>query len=232
MFIFAHIFAGALMGLVFWHLADDPRAVLFCIAGSILPDLMDKSLGLLFPSVLGGGRTIFHMLLIVLIVLLSMLLCFRSTSGRFLISGVASAILLHQVLDEMWLLPANWFYPFLGPFQGHMIPDYIGTYFWLEISNPSEWLFMIGAVLILAESFEGFTHFPHSTHSDHLVTGFHLLFASVLLVTGLYLIIAGFTRTITFMTPGYLSFPTGVAGILALSGAAVIGRKKLSIPDN
>jgi hypothetical protein len=44
-------------------------------------------------------------------------------------------------------------YPFLGPFQGQRIPEYIGTYFWLEISNPSEWMFMIGTVAILAESY-------------------------------------------------------------------------------
>jgi hypothetical protein len=34
-----------------------------------------------------------------------------------------------------------------------MIPEYIGTYFWLEITNPSEWMFMIGIVVILAESY-------------------------------------------------------------------------------
>ena len=40
---FAHIFAGALLGLGFWHLTNDRRAVPFCIAGSILLDLIDKS---------------------------------------------------------------------------------------------------------------------------------------------------------------------------------------------
>ena len=35
MFIFAHVFAGALLGLVFWHLTQDRRAIPVCIAGSI-----------------------------------------------------------------------------------------------------------------------------------------------------------------------------------------------------
>jgi len=55
MLIFAHIFAGALLGLGFWHLTNDRRAIIVCIVASILPDLIDKSLGLLFPLVLGGG---------------------------------------------------------------------------------------------------------------------------------------------------------------------------------
>jgi len=54
MLIFAHVFAGALLGLGFWHLTIDRRAIPLCIAASILPDLIDKSLGLLFPLILGG----------------------------------------------------------------------------------------------------------------------------------------------------------------------------------
>jgi hypothetical protein len=69
MLIFAHVFAGALLGLGFWHLTKDRRAITVCIVASILPDLIDKSLGLAFPLVLGGGRTVFHSLLIVGVVL-------------------------------------------------------------------------------------------------------------------------------------------------------------------
>ena len=57
---------------------------------------------------------------------------------------MACALLLHQVSDEMWTLPANWFYPLLGPFTGDMIPDFIGFYFWYEITSPFEWMFMAG----------------------------------------------------------------------------------------
>ncbi len=54
-------------------------------------------------------------------------------------------------MDEMWTLPADWFWPLLGPFTGHMIPDYIGFYFWHEIISPSEWICMAGSVVILAK---------------------------------------------------------------------------------
>ena len=78
MLIFAHIFAGALLGLGLWHLTNDRRAVIFCIALSILPDLIDKTLGFLLPAVLGGGRTGFHALVIIIVILLCMLMFSQS----------------------------------------------------------------------------------------------------------------------------------------------------------
>jgi membrane-bound metal-dependent hydrolase YbcI (DUF457 family) len=152
MLIFAHIFAGALLGLGFWHLTNDRRAVILCIIGSIIPDLIDKPLGLLFPSVLGGGRTLFHALVIILILLLFTFI-FIQLKDRLLAAGVACALLLHQVLDEMWLEPENWFFPLLGPFTGYMIPDYISSYFWYEITNPFEWLCMLGTAVILVKTY-------------------------------------------------------------------------------
>jgi len=221
----AHIFAGTLLGLVFWHLVNDRRAVPFCMAGSILPDLIDKPLGLLFPSVLGGGRTVFHALLIAGIILLCTFIFVRSRS-RWLGAGVACAVLLHQVLDEMWMLPANWLYPLQGPFQGHMIPDFIGTYFWVEINDPSEWTFVIGSVMILALSYPSLSVIPRICRSDRMKTGAYTLLALVLLVTGVYLVIAGINGTApTFITPHYSGLPTVMAGILALCGTSGIGRE-------
>lgn len=152
MLIFAHILAGALLGLGFWHITNDRRAVLFCIIGSILPDLIDKPLGFLFPSVFGGGRTVFHALIISIVILFCIFLFFQSPV-RWLGSGMVCALLLHQAADEMWTLPENWFFPFLGPFRGDMISDYILTYFWLEISSPFEWMFMMISVVILIKTY-------------------------------------------------------------------------------
>lgn len=231
MFIFAHVFAGALLGLGFWHLTKDRRAILVCCAGSILPDLIDKSLSLLFPLVLGGGRTFFHSLMIVGVVLLCTLLFVRS---RFTLlgAGVAGALLLHQIFDEMWTLPPNWFYPLLGPFQGQMIPDYLGTYFWFEITNPSEWMFMIGSVAILAESYRSMPLIPRASLPDSIKTGANMLIVVVLLITGLYLVSAGLTSTTaTFITPDYYQVPTVFSGVLAVCGAIVISRETFDTPQ-
>jgi hypothetical protein len=230
MFIFAHIFAGALLGLGFWHLTNDRRAVPLCIIASILPDLIDKSLGLLFPSVLGGGRTVFHSLMIVGVLIIGVLLFVRSRTVLLGV-GVAGAILLHQLFDEMWTLPANWYYPLLGPFQGQMIPEYVGTYFWLEITNPSEWVFMIATVAILAESYRVRTPGTRAFLPDTLRTSAYTLVVAVLLVMGLFLVIAGLTGTTgTVLSPAYLPLPTMIAGMLALCGAVIMRRETLGTP--
>ena len=229
MFIFAHIFAGALLGLGFWHLTSDRRALPLCITASILPDLIDKSLGLAFPLVLGGGRTVFHSLLIVGVVLLLWVLLFGRSRFVLLGVGVACALLLHQIFDEMWLLPANWFYPLLGPFQGQMIPEYIRTFFWREITHPGEWMFMIGTVAILAGSYGDLL--PRTSRSGTLITGAYTLVVAGLLIMGVYLVFTGLTSTAaTFITPLYSQVPTVLAGALALCGAVMMRGEPSAAP--
>lgn len=231
MFIFAHIFAGALLGLVFWHLTKNRRAIPVCIAGSAIPDLIDKSLGLLFPSVLDGGRTVFHSLGLVFLILLFLLIFVRSNL-KVLGIGFACAILLHQVFDEMWTLPTNWYYPLLGPFQGSMIPDYILTYFWLEITNPSEWVFMAGTVVILVKSYHCITEIPLSDLSDHVKNVVYTLVIAVIGGTGLYLVIVGLKSPAgTFIIPFNNQVNDLMTGLLALTGAAIMSREKYDIPD-
>ena len=230
MFIFAHVFAGALLGLVLWYLTNDRRAITVCIAASVLPDVIDKSLGILFPVVLGSGRTVFHSLVIVLIILVITLMYVRS-SLVLLGVGIAGAILLHQVFDEMWLLPVNWYYPFFGPFQGYMIPEYIATYFWFEITNPSEWLFMIGTVVILVKSYH-MTRISVPLLSEDVISIVYTLIGVAFGGIGLYLIIAGFTTPEgTMITPFYNQITNVMAGFLAFCGAVIISVEKYDIPD-
>jgi hypothetical protein len=231
MFIFAHVFAGALLGLVFWHLTNDRRAIPICIAGSMLPDVIDKSLGLLFPSLLSSGRTVFHSLGLVIVILLFTLIFVRSKL-RLLGVGFVCAVLFHQVFDEMWTLPANWFYPLLGPFQGSMIPDYILTYFWLEITNPSEWLFMVGSVVILVKSYRGMAVNPLPSLSGRMKNGAYTFVVLVLGGAGLYLVAAGLmSPTDTFRIPLNNQVNDLMTGFLALTGAVIMRREKYDTPN-
>ena len=230
MFIFAHVFAGALLGLAFWHLTKDRRAIPVCIAGSIIPDVIDKSLGLLFPSLLSSGRTVFHSLVLVLVIFLITVLFIRS-DNRLMGVGFACAILLHQVFDEMWTLPANWFYPFLGPFQGSMIPDYILTFFWLEITDPAEWVFMVGSLAILVKSYRMTIVTHQSFLTDRMKSGAYMVVVVVLAATGLYLIAAGLTDpTGTFIIPQDTEINNLMTGMLALIGAVIMSREKYDTP--
>jgi len=233
MFIFAHVFAGALIGLVFWHLTNDRRAIIVCIAGSVILDLIDKSLGLLFPVFFGGGRTVFHSLGFVLVILIISLIFIRSNLRLLGIGiGIACAILLHQVFDEMWLLPTNWYYPLLGPFQGQMIPDFIVTFFWFEITNPSEWLFMVGTVVILVKSYHYMTLLPVRLLSDRMETGAYTFVVVAFGAIGLYLVAAGLiSPPSTFITSLYNQVTNLMAGLLALSGAVIMSVEKYDTPN-
>ena len=77
-------------------------------------------------------------------------------------------------------LPSNWYYPLLGPFQGSMIPDYMFAYFWLEITNPNEWVFMVGTVVILVKSYHCMTEISLSGVSDHIKSGAYTCVVAVI----------------------------------------------------
>jgi hypothetical protein len=226
MFIFAHFFAGALLGLVFWHLTNDRRAIIVCIAGSILPDLIDKPLGLLYPYVLGSGRTVFHSLGSVCIIFIVALLIIRSRN-RLLGISVAGAVFLHQVMDEMWSLPSNWLYPLLGPFQGFMIPDYIGAYFWFEITNPSEWFFMFATGVVLATSYPEIVRIHLPSSKDRMNAFPSVVVIIVCAIVGFSLVAAGLLSPAdTIITPFYNQVTNVMAGLLSLSMAVAMRWEK------
>src|SRR5512145_3030967 len=115
MYLFAHLFSGILIALGFFSLYHDRRAFPVCIAGALLPDLLDKPLTVLLPSVFGSTRTVGHTLLLGTMLLLAGILLW---SSRRSILGVlfAGSVLSHQVLDMLWNLPAVWFFPLNGMF--------------------------------------------------------------------------------------------------------------------
>jgi len=86
----------------------------FILLGSILPDLIDKPLGLfVLPGVVENLRTFSHTVLFLFLVILAAFLVYRKQNaawGFFIAFGV----LMHFLLDSMWLEPASLLWPFLG----------------------------------------------------------------------------------------------------------------------
>jgi len=222
MFIFAHVFCGALIGLAFWHLTNDRRALPLCILGAILPDLLDKSLAMIFPGILGSGRTIGHSLVFVAIIFLASILLWQY---RHTLLGIAfaCAIFSHQILDAMWTVPSAWFYPFLGPFPTFMIPDYVGHYFWLEISNPSEWVFGCASLVIMGAWYLGMPEHRVPFMTARRKTYARFSVAILIGVMGVYLLFFGLAALPhAFFAPTYDPVTDIMAGIIALCGMTVL----------
>jgi inner membrane protein len=91
----------------------------FILLGALLPDIIDKPLGLiLFPDVLANGRTFLHSLLFLLLTLMAAAIIYRKQRqlwGFYIAFGV----LIHLTMDAMWTDPVTLYWPFLGAFQAH-----------------------------------------------------------------------------------------------------------------
>ena len=215
MFVFAHLVCGILIGLGFCYLTHDRWAIPLCIVSSLIPDLIDKPLGIIFPA-LCSGRTIFHTLFIILIVAIIVLII---SKNRYMLYGVAVAccIFVHQLLDAMWLNTNIWAYPLFGQFPLVTPPDYTGYYLWIEITTPSEWIFLLVTVVMLFKIFSE----RHGTPKD----GSYLWSVTIVLLAGMGILMVAaslFGVGNIFFAPTYSQVTTFMTGILALAGAAVM----------
>lgn len=146
MFFFFHLLIGVVTGLLLSELLRTRRWLLPVAVGSVLPDLVDKPLGhILFAETIGYGRIIGHSLLFLVIILILAVLLWKYR-GSILFFGLGIGVLLHQVLDSMWKIPATWYYPLFGPFPTKDLPNFFINSFWRSLASPQEWL----ALLLLA----------------------------------------------------------------------------------
>lgn len=143
MYFFFHLLTGTIIGLLLGDLLKDRRWVLPCAFGSVLPDLVDKPLGLvILPASIGNGRIFGHAALAVLvlgIVGLLVLIYWKNPA----IVGIAAGILSHQVLDTMWQEPKNWFYPVYGAVPRLTHSSDLIALLLSDITNPLEVLLFI-----------------------------------------------------------------------------------------
>ncbi len=109
----------------------------FLALGSMLPDIIDKPLGLLAFGTAEQGRTFGHTLLF-LMVLAALAVYLKN----LMLTSVSIGVLAHLVLDSMWTSPAILFWPLLGnfpPVQDLGILDYLQTLLY-GLRNPMIWI--------------------------------------------------------------------------------------------
>jgi len=222
MYFFAHLFTGILIGLGGFHLCRDRRVFPVCIAGSLIPDLLDKPLMFLVPGIFGSTRTLGHTLLFVIVLVLAAIILwykYRALQGIVF----AISVLFHQLTDLMWTLPVTWFFPLHGMFPFTTGSDNAWRFILLELTNPSEWVFALASGSLVITGFAGSRVCRLSSLSqcrtDRLLFGI----ACLLGIIGAFLIIVG-------MNLASLPFPvlsrepdkTLMAGLVAWCGAYVL----------
>ena len=86
--------------------------------GSMLPDIIDKPLGLIAFGSPNMGRTIAHTLLFLLLLAA---LSFHTMDIRLI--SITWGVLAHLILDSIWNSPEILFWPLLGPFPEGQLLD-------------------------------------------------------------------------------------------------------------
>ncbi|VVB70270.1 LexA-binding, inner membrane-associated putative hydrolase [uncultured archaeon] len=83
----------------------------FLALGSLLPDIIDKPLGIILFGTPTMGRTFAHTLLF-----LSILAALSFYLRDIRLYSLTWGVLAHLVLDQIWLSPVTLLWPLLGPF--------------------------------------------------------------------------------------------------------------------
>lgn len=122
------------------------------LAGTVLPDLVDKTVGqIVFKPYFENGRIFCHTAAFAILVFVAGVYRLkRNRDGRlFLLAcGVAS----HFVLDKMWLEPSTALWPSLGPFVRNPSLQGLFAQIMENLTDPVFWVMELSGTAMLALS--------------------------------------------------------------------------------
>ncbi|MDP2920192.1 MAG: metal-dependent hydrolase [Dehalococcoidia bacterium] len=133
--------------LSFFNMIDS-RLLLF---GSLLPDIIDKPLGVfLLGGVYRSGRIYSHTLLfLVLLTAVGLLLRWRYKKSWLLV--ITFGVLTHLVFDSMWRNPVTLFWPLLGfTFPPEQLEDWFNSLLYELLHLPQVYIPEILGVTVFA----------------------------------------------------------------------------------
>ena len=123
----------------------DYRLVLL---GSLLPDIIDKPLWLVFSDIFASGRAYGHTFLFNIVLLICGLLVVKYRQSWLLTFSLGS--IMHLILDQMWANPVTLWWPLLGPLQREEITGWMHDVIQRLSSNPGTYIpEIIGLIIIL-----------------------------------------------------------------------------------
>ena len=119
------------------------------LIGSLLPDIIDKPVGVyLFPDIFSSGRIFSHSMLFALIITLASILLYRMKHATWLMA-LSIGVWMHLVLDEMWLAPRTLFWPTFGvAFDAAYLENWLYTIFYRMFHEPRVFIPEIVGILV------------------------------------------------------------------------------------
>jgi inner membrane protein len=123
----------------------------FLLLGSLLPDIIDKPIGIyLFPEIFGSGRIFCHTLLFTVLLTLAGLYLFRR-DGKTWLLALTFGVFMHFILDQMWLYPKTLLWPAFGiAFDKTSLENWLGNILVGLFTNPEVFIpELVGAAILI-----------------------------------------------------------------------------------
>jgi len=118
--------------------------------GAILPDIIDKPLGMfLFPGFFSSGRIFCHTLLF-LVILSSVAVYLFKRRGQTWLIALAFGTFMHLILDGMWFTPRTLLWPAYGwAFERTDLSNWLQNVLYALRTNPGVYIPEITGAIIL-----------------------------------------------------------------------------------
>lgn len=123
----------------------------YLFVGSMLPDIIDKPIGLyIFRETFSNGRIFSHTLWFLFLVTAAGLIL-RRNSGKTWGLALSIGTLLHLILDQMWQTPETLFWPVFGiAFERTETTCWIGNIFYALVEEPGVYVPEIIGFIVFA----------------------------------------------------------------------------------
>lgn len=110
------------------------------LVGALIPDIVDTPIGLLFYGQLHSVRLFTHGLLLAAAVMVIVVMTTRRGRPRKMWMPLAIGLLLHVLLDAMWLDPETLWWPLLGWSFSPAGPTSVSGYIGSVLGDSKVWL--------------------------------------------------------------------------------------------
>lgn len=142
--------AGATIAGARYAFRDDRMDLRMLLMGALLPDLVDTPIGLVFYGRLHSVRLATHGLLLASIVMVAVVMSTRRGRPRKMWMPLAIGLLLHAVLDAMWLDPETLWWPLFGWGFSPAGPENLHSYLGSVLGDWKVWLGEAAGLVYLA----------------------------------------------------------------------------------